>query len=95
MPIEVKKKERETTGALLRRFSQRVKQSGVLLQAKNIRFHIPKKSKRAIRASALRRGQIQSARAQLEKMGLITEEIGVRGRRDNKWKRLIKGLKKD
>lgn len=93
MPIEVKKKERETTGALLRRFSQRVKQSGVLLQAKNIRFHIPKKSKRAIRASALRRGQIQSARAQLEKMGLITEE--PKGRRDNKWKRLIKGLKKD
>lgn len=93
MPIEVKKKERETTGALLRRFSQRVKQSGVLLQAKNIRFYKPKKSKRAIRQSALRRHQIQSARERLDKMGLITEESG--NRRDNKWKRLIKGLKKN
>lgn len=94
MPIEVKKKERETTGALLRRFSQRVKQSGVLLQAKNIRFYVPKKSKRAVRQSALRRHQIHLARERLEKMGLLTEEEGS-NRRDNKWKRLIKGLKKD
>ena len=36
--IEVKKKENESTGSLLRRFSKKVQQSGLLLQARSSRF---------------------------------------------------------
>jgi len=36
--IEVKKKDNESVGSLLRRFSRKVQQSGLLLQARSVRF---------------------------------------------------------
>ena len=46
--IEVKKKDRETSESLIRRFGRRVQQSGVLVQARKIRFRKDEKSKTEI-----------------------------------------------
>ncbi len=77
--IEVKKKEGETTRSLLRRFSRRIQQSGVLIRARKARFHEREKSKREQRGSALRRIKIGKEKEKLRKMGLLEEEP--------KWKR--------
>ncbi|MEA2113663.1 MAG: hypothetical protein U9P63_03360 [Patescibacteria group bacterium] len=74
MGIEVKKKERETTRSLLRRFSRRIQQSGVLINARKARFLEKEKSKGERRTSALRRTKIGKEKEKLRKMGLLEEE---------------------
>lgn len=74
MAITLKRQERETTGALLRRFSRRMQSSGVLLKARKIRFYHPPKSKREQRLSALYRNQVRKLRIMLEKLGITEEE---------------------
>jgi len=71
--IEVRKKDKETTGSLLRRFSRRVQQSGVLLNARKNRFFVKAKTKRQTKESALRRQELRKQRAQLIKLGLLEE----------------------
>ena len=73
MAIQVRKKERETTGSLLRRFSRRVQQSGVLLHARRGRFYEKAKTKRQQKSSALRREQLRAQRAEMIKLGLLEE----------------------
>ncbi len=73
MAIEVRKKDRETTGSLLRRFSRRVQQSGVLLRARRSRFYAKPKTKRQQKASALRREQLRGQRKEMIKLGLLEE----------------------
>ncbi|PJE58231.1 MAG: 30S ribosomal protein S21 [Candidatus Portnoybacteria bacterium CG10_big_fil_rev_8_21_14_0_10_36_7] len=73
MAIEVKRKERETTGSLLRRFSQRMKQSGVLHKARKGRFYIKPKTKRQERLGAKRRQQLIGLREELVKSGQLQE----------------------
>ena len=73
MAVEVRKKEKETTASLLRRFSRRVQQSGVLLRARRARFYEPTKSKRQKRIDALRRSIMQKEREKLIKLGKIEE----------------------
>lgn len=79
MAIEVKKKEGESTRSLLRRFSRRIQQSGILIQARRVRFREKGRTKREKRASAVRRLNIIREREKLRKMGLLKEEP--------KWKR--------
>ena len=79
MVIEVKKKEGETTRSLLRRFTRRIQQSGVLIRARKARFLEREKSKNERRANALRRNKIVKEKEKLRKMGLLEEEP--------KWKR--------
>jgi len=71
--VEVKRKEKEPIGSLLRRFTRRVQQSGVLLNARKGRFYHKPKTKRQIRASALRREQLLALRCEMMKEGLIEE----------------------
>lgn len=73
MAIEVRRKEREPVGSLLRRFTRRVQQSGVLLSARKGRFYQKPKTKRQIKASALRREQLRGQRREMMKMGLLEE----------------------
>ena len=73
MAIEVRKKDKETAISLLRRFSRRVQQSGVLLNARHSRFYTKPKTKRQQKASALRREQLRAQRKHLLKMGLLEE----------------------
>ncbi|MEK9195680.1 MAG: 30S ribosomal protein S21 [Patescibacteria group bacterium] len=72
--VEVKRRERETTGAMLRRFTRRVQQSGVLLNARKKRFYKGKQTKRVVHESALRRLAIKKERNKLEKLGKLKDE---------------------
>lgn len=69
MALEIKKNERETSQNLVRRFSRRMKQSGILLRARRARFKKREKSRQMRRKSALRREQLKKEYEQMEKMG--------------------------
>jgi len=71
MPLEVQKQGKESPQSLVRRFSKKVKQSGILLQAKKNRFQEKPKSKQLKKRSALRREQLKKEYETLEKMGKI------------------------
>ncbi|MBU1102537.1 30S ribosomal protein S21 [Patescibacteria group bacterium] len=73
MAVGVRRKEKEPVGSLLRRFTRRVQQSGVLLNARRSRFFIKSKTKRQMKASALRREQLRAQRCEMMKMGLLEE----------------------
>ena len=73
--IEVKKKENESIGSLLRRFSKKVQQSGLLLQARSSRFFEKGKSRTERRKSALRRNKIVVEREKLKKLGKLEEDF--------------------
>lgn len=82
MPITVRKKEKESAQSLLRRFSRRIQQSGVLVRARRGRFYIPSITKRQKKLSALRRQKIQKEREQLYKLGKLENEYDFK--RSNK-----------
>lgn len=87
--IEVKKRDNESTESLLRRFSKRVQQSGVLLRAKKRRFYEAPKNKRAQRDDALRRKGIREQRDILRKLGKLEEfDMKKRGRRPKRLPRI-------
>jgi ribosomal protein S21 len=71
MVIEVKKQERENTQSLIRRFTRRVQQSGVLMRARKNRFHQRPKSHDAKKAAALRREELRKEYFKLKKMGKL------------------------
>ncbi len=73
--IEVKKKDNESVGSLLRRFSRKVQQSGLLLQARSSRFQEREKSRTERRKSALRRNQIVAQKDKDRKLGKLEEEF--------------------
>ena len=73
MAVEVRRKEKEPVGSLLRRFTRRVQQSGVLLSARRGRFYVKPKNKRQVKASALRREQLRGMRRDMMKAGLLEE----------------------
>ena len=77
--IEVKKQQGETTRGLLRRFSRRIQQSGVLVQARKERFYEKDKTKKERRDGAVYRVRVGKEKEKLRKMGLLEEEP--------KWKR--------
>lgn len=70
--VYVKRKERETASSMLRRFSRRVQQSGILLRARKVRFYASKPTRRARRDRALRRIALRRDREKLFKLGKIT-----------------------
>ncbi len=78
--IEVRKKENESTGSLLRRFSKKVQQSGLLLQARSSRFMEKTQSREERKKSALRRNEIVAEKEQLRKLGKLEEDFGTRPR---------------
>ncbi|MDO8240436.1 MAG: hypothetical protein Q7T51_00415 [Candidatus Moranbacteria bacterium] len=72
--IEVKKKDRETSESLIRRFSRRVQQSGVLVKARKTRFRVEEKSKTELRAGAMYRSKVKKVVDRLKKMGKFDDE---------------------
>lgn len=74
MAIEVRKRERESAQGLLRRFSRRVQQSGILIRTRRGRFYIPPLTKRKKRLGALRRLENQKEREKLYKLGKLEHE---------------------
>jgi len=83
--IEVKKKDRETTESLIRRFGRRVQQSGVLVHARKTRFRREEKSKREVRQGAMYKAKVRKVVDRLKKMGKFDE-----GTFKNVKKKLIK-----
>ncbi|NOQ67853.1 30S ribosomal protein S21 [Patescibacteria group bacterium] len=78
--IEVKKKDNESIGSLLRRFSKRVQQSGLLLQARSSRFKDKNLSRTERRKTALRRNEITSEKEKLRKLGKLEEDFRTQSR---------------
>jgi len=55
MPLEIKKKEKESSQNLVRRFTRSIQQSGILFRARSLMFRKRKKSKRMMREAALQK----------------------------------------
>lgn len=82
--LEVKKRDHENSEGLIRRFTRVVQQSGVLLQAKKVRYYQPKKSKMKIREEAQRKSELTAERDRLIKLGEI-DEFSFPQRKPKKW----------
>jgi ribosomal protein S21 len=78
MPIQIKKNPRETSQNLVRRFSRRIQQSGVLRRARNIRFTKRSKSEQLKKKTALRKQELKKEYQVLEKLGKEPEKRGRR-----------------
>jgi ribosomal protein S21 len=78
--VEVRKKERETIEALLRRFKKQLQRSGVLYMARKRRFYEPLKSKRQKRDEAARRTELQKEKDHLRKLGKLNTKFTSRGK---------------
>jgi DNA-binding transcriptional regulator YhcF (GntR family) len=72
--IEVKKKDRETSESLIRRFSRRVQQSGVLMHARKTRFRTDEKSKIELRQGAMYKAKVKKVVDRLKKMGKFDDQ---------------------
>ncbi|MDO8470665.1 MAG: hypothetical protein Q7S63_01685 [bacterium] len=70
MEFIVRKQERETAQGLIRRFTRRVKDSGVLNQARKTRFRQHAKSKTVRKKTALRKLETRKEYEKLVKLGL-------------------------
>ena len=73
-PNEVKKKDRETSDGLVRRFTRHIQQSRVLPKARKLRFFSKDKTKRVLRNDAKYRAKMKKEVDRLKKMGLFDEE---------------------
>ncbi|MEK9148354.1 MAG: 30S ribosomal protein S21 [Patescibacteria group bacterium] len=71
--VYVKRRDRETTPSLLRRFTRRVQSSGVLIRARRTRFFVSKPTKRSRRERALKRLELLKERERLLKLGKLKE----------------------
>jgi len=68
MPVQVTKKEKETSQNLGHRFTKTVRQSGVLLQIRKTKFFKRAKSDLVKKRSALRRVERKIERIKAEKL---------------------------
>jgi ribosomal protein S21 len=72
MSVEVKKEERENSQALIRRFTKKIKRSGILIRARKARFHQPvSQSKEMKKKAALRREKLKKEYQKKAKLGLL------------------------
>lgn len=71
MAITVKKKEGESVGSAIFRFTKKVQQSGVLLEVKRRRFTKRTPNARSLHLSALHRLGKKSEYEKMKKEGLI------------------------
>ena len=70
--VEVRKREKESTGSLLRRFTRKVQQSRILIQARRDEYRHRRKSKAKKRKDALKREEKRKEYDRLRKLGKIT-----------------------
>lgn len=69
--IEVRKNPNENNASILRRFSRRVQESGMIHKIKNSRYNERKESKLKVKKSALKRMQKRKEIEVLKKLGKI------------------------
>lgn len=71
MPVQVNKKEGESIGSLLYRFSKKIQQSGVLKEARKRRFHKRNESRLKRKLSAIHRVGKKKDLERQKKLGLV------------------------
>ena len=69
--VDVKRKPRESISMMMRRFSQQVRESGILMNAKKSRFQEKKISKGERRKVAVEREKRRKEKQRLKKMGRL------------------------
>ena len=67
--IQVKKNPNENNSSILRRFSRRIQESGIIRKVKSARYNIRKESKLKVKKSALRRMARKKEIEGLKKLG--------------------------
>ncbi len=69
--IEVKKNPNENNASILRRFSRRIQESGVIQKVKGSRYNERKESKLKVKKSTLKRLERRKEVEKLKKLGKI------------------------
>ena len=69
--VVIKKKEGEATSSLVYRFTKKVRQSGILREAKSRRFTQRKQNKTALHRSAMHRFRKAVEYEKMKKQGLL------------------------
>lgn len=77
---EVKRKRNESFESLMRRFQDKIRQSGKLLQAKKVRFYESPVNRNQRRQSAIERSRRTAVRDYLIKVGKLKEEYPTQKR---------------
>jgi len=67
--MEVTKKPKENISSLLRRFTQRMRESGILVEAKKSQFYSKKQSRGQRRKEAVKRSKKRKEKYLLKKLG--------------------------
>lgn len=67
--IEVKKNPNENNSSILRRFSRRMQESGIIRKVKGARYNLRKESKLKVKNSALKRMGRRREIEKLKKLG--------------------------
>ena len=70
--IEVRKNPNENNSSVLRRFSRRMQESGIIRKVKGSRYSVRKESKLKMKKSALKRMEKRKEIEKLRKLGKIT-----------------------
>lgn len=71
MSIEIKKQGRETSQNLLRRFSSRIRKSGILVRARRNRYRQKPQNFYSRKVAALRREELRKKYEELKKLGKL------------------------
>ncbi len=71
MPLEVKKRNQETVQSLVYRFQKAIRESGILVQARKIRFRERKKSEEMKKRAVIRKEEKKREYDKLKKLGKI------------------------
>jgi len=71
MPLKAEKQNKESTQSLIRRFSRKMRKSGILLEARKRRFAKREKSPQLKKRTALRRNELQEKYEKLKKLGRL------------------------
>ena len=78
MPLKVQKQGKESSQNIIRRFTQRVRKSGILLEARSKQFKRRPKSRPLAKRSALRREAKKQEYLEMRKMAKPTERNSYR-----------------
>jgi len=71
MVIEIQKKEKETSQSLVRRFSRRLRRSGILLRMRRSQFYKRSKSNQLKKRAALRKEELKKDYEKKKKLGKL------------------------
>jgi len=72
--IEIKKNPNENNASVLRRFSRRIQESGIIRKVKSARYNIRKESKLKVKKSALKRMTRRKEIEKLRKLGKMASK---------------------